>query len=105
MSLSLRYTSAVQATLNQGLMSINPIRAGESVEVYANADADGDSMVVAIGTKTIATVELGVEAVAGMGPIVPDNLVAKWMQPPTAGPADLTIALTGDNIDVLIVKS
>lgn len=104
MALSIRQTSATQAGLNAALSSLNPVGPGETVRVYANADAAGDSIVVAIGTKTFGTIDLGVEAVTGAGPIVPDNLVAAWTQPAALGSADVNITLTGDNIDLLIFK-
>lgn len=105
MSLSIRQHTVTQAGLNQALSSINPIKPGERVEIYACADAAGDSLVASIGTKQIVTADLGVENGTGFGPVVPDNLIAKWQQPPQMGNQDLSIVITGDAIDIMIIKS
>lgn len=105
MSLSFRFASATQAEVNAALAQINPIKPGEVLEVYANADAAGDSLTIFSGTKQVGAIDLGVETAAGIGPIVPDNLIGKWRQPTVQGQSDISIVLTGDNIDLLIVKS
>jgi hypothetical protein len=104
MSLSVRIVSAAQATVNQQLTTLNPIRPGETLEVYATSPIT-DTTVIQVGTKTIFTGVAPLETLATQGPLVPDHMIAKWRQPEQMGAQDLSISVTGTATDILLVKS
>jgi len=83
------------------LGDFNPLPPGGEITVFCNADAAGDTVTIMIGGIRVAVLELGVEAAAGRGPLVPDDLVAKWRNNMPA-PLDIQITTTGDNDDILI---
>ena len=99
---SRRITSTGAGALN--VDEFNPVKPGETIVIAANADADGDSLQAFIGGMLIADIELGVETVAGTGPVLPDNVVAEWTQPASRGSENLSINIVGDNADILIMK-
>ena len=83
------------------MLDFNPLNPGSEFVVYANADAAGDTMTIMAGGIRVAVIELGVETAAGVGPIVPDHLVARWKNN-TGAALDVVITTTGDNDDVLL---
>lgn len=98
MSRSLRDVSFA-SPLNLG--EFNPLPPGGKITVFCNADAAGDTVTIMIGGIRVAQLELGVEAAAGRGPLVPDDFVAEWRNN-TASPLDIAITTTGDNDDILV---
>lgn len=79
----------------------NPLPPGGRITCYANADAAGDTMTIMAGGVRVCVAELGVENAAGVGPKVPDDLIAQWQNNGTT-PLDIQITTTGDNDDVLL---
>lgn len=79
----------------------NPLPPGGQITVYCNADAAGDTLTIMAGGIRVCVAELGVEAAAGVGPLVPDHLIASWRNN-GSGPLDVQITTTGDNDDVLL---
>ena len=98
MSRSLRDTSFASPL---PLGDFNPLPPGGEITVFCNADAAGDTVTIMVGGIRVAQLELGVESAAGVGPIVPDHLVAKWRNN-TNAPLDIQITTTGDNDDILL---
>lgn len=83
------------------LGDFNPLPPGGQITVYANASAVGQTLTIMAGGIRVANCELGVEPAAGVGPLVPDHLVASWRNNGSA-PLDIDIRSSGATSDVLI---
>lgn len=73
----------------------NPLKGGERLTVLATGSAAGQNLTVTVGGTQVCVADLGVETALGNGPVVPDNTIFEWTQPPQAGNQNIAITLTG----------
>lgn len=86
------------ATVASGAVNVdefNPIRPGESLTVAATGSAAGQHLDITVGGTLVCQADLGVETALGNGPVLPDNVIMDWVQPPTAGNQNIAVTLTG----------
>jgi len=92
-------------TADPTLGNYSQIKTGERVQIYAAASAADDVRLrIMIGGAELADVNnVGIEAVAGRGPVVPDDLVADYMHVRPDDELNISVTRTAASVDILLV--